>query len=282
MKQKRFFIGVLFLMTVVAVFSGCRTKGCLDPNALNYDPEARVYDGNCEYPDPSTQIVVRVSMESNGEVVKIDDEFVSPGINKLKITNFKFYLSNFEATSSGGGSQSLSSVALFDMDSNAVESANANKFYNVAAMEVPSGTYTSLDFDLGINQDENETLPSDYDLGHPLSDETMWWGWAAQRKFVEIDGVYDIDGDGVLEVDDRSIFFHTGTAALFKNVSPISVDVTLAENQKQYVDLIIDLDVLFTQLDLTQRFQTHTTGDSTTVAIADEFNAALATSFRID
>ena len=42
---------VLTIFLVATVFVGCKKRGCLDPNALNYDSQAQVEDNSCTYAD---------------------------------------------------------------------------------------------------------------------------------------------------------------------------------------------------------------------------------------
>ena len=55
---------LLGLVTVVA-FSSCKKKGCMDPNANNFNAEAEKDDGSCTYddtttPPPVTLVVIEV------------------------------------------------------------------------------------------------------------------------------------------------------------------------------------------------------------------------------
>ena len=41
---------LLLLTVTLPLLQSCDNAGCIDPNSLNYDPEATEDDGKCEYP----------------------------------------------------------------------------------------------------------------------------------------------------------------------------------------------------------------------------------------
>lgn len=60
-------IGILGLL-IVLVGSGCRSKGCTDPDASNYSSSAQVDDGSCEYLDVTAELRMN-AMEQYADVV---------------------------------------------------------------------------------------------------------------------------------------------------------------------------------------------------------------------
>src|SRR3989304_4056596 len=50
MKTKKIPLFILILLGITFITTeGCRDKGCTDPIAINYDPDAKKDDGSCEY-----------------------------------------------------------------------------------------------------------------------------------------------------------------------------------------------------------------------------------------
>ena len=49
-KLSIFIIIYLFTATTIITFTSCQKKGCTDPNANNYDTDAKKDDGTCTYP----------------------------------------------------------------------------------------------------------------------------------------------------------------------------------------------------------------------------------------
>ena len=272
MNFKGLFISVL-LLSSATLFEGCGIKGCMDPLALNYDAEATKYDGSCEYGELQTYLLLKSEMEAGGESVIVNQEFSPENMNKTVITRLRFYLADISLRETGGSKLSLSDVELIEMDSAKFDLG----FSNELRLDVPAGNYDQLDFDLGVPDNFNSVLPADYEEGHPLSVEDLFWVWATKRKFVEIDGRYDYDGDGIAE---RPFFFHTGLQILYRDVNAIDVDFAIADGQKKELELLIDLDYVFNQLNMDSLYQSHTNEfDANSMQAATMFQNAFSEAF---
>jgi len=66
---------VLSVILISAVFVGCNKKGCLDPNAINYDPQAQIDDNSCSYAD-----FQRAEMLEN-----LCENYIIPGYNNYNL-----------------------------------------------------------------------------------------------------------------------------------------------------------------------------------------------------
>ena len=67
--MKTSYLNLLFLLSVVAataVLPSCnKQEGCTDPNANNYDPDADLEDGSCEYGNPSNGTTLAGTLTEN-------------------------------------------------------------------------------------------------------------------------------------------------------------------------------------------------------------------------
>ena len=66
---------VLSVILISAVFVGCNKKCCLDPNAINYDPQAQIDDNSCSYAD-----FQRAEMLEN-----LCENYIIPGYNNYNL-----------------------------------------------------------------------------------------------------------------------------------------------------------------------------------------------------
>ena len=63
-------IRLFFLFTVFSVTQSCK-KGCTDPNASNYNPEAKKDNGSCYYVNLPTNLVVELTNTPNSGLVEV-------------------------------------------------------------------------------------------------------------------------------------------------------------------------------------------------------------------
>lgn len=227
----------------------------MDPEALNFDSEAKVYDGSCEYTELNTQLILSFGMTAEGEHVAIDELFNDGHNHKVMVTKFQFYLSNLELLD-GNSSSTLASAALIDLDTGVVENPDAPRWFNTVSFNVSPGSYSGIGFDIGVRPDLNRIDPTTYDAEQALSiTPNMYWGWQSMYIFVKIEGEYDRDGDGEVETP---FFFHTGLDELFIDLPLFSTNFEIVDRQKKRVDFVVDVKKLFTNLNLDEHYQSHT------------------------
>ena len=74
---------VLFIGSLAVIFlSGCAVEGCTDPNANNFNPDATITDGSCNYTGEAVfwygqEVAETKAEEENAEASKENQETVS-------------------------------------------------------------------------------------------------------------------------------------------------------------------------------------------------------------
>ncbi len=244
-----------YALAVLVLAQSCKPKGCMDPKALNFDPEVQVYDASCEYPEMETELIMDFRMVADGDEVWIDDEFEDGNGHIVAITKLQFYLSDMYLEN-GSQRTLLSNIGFIDMDTALAENPDAPKWFNTFEAEVDPGTYTGIAFDIGVKPDLNRIDPTTYDTDQPLSiTPNMYWGWQSMYIFVKIEGIFDRDKDGTTETP---FFFHTGLDELFIDLPAFQHSFEIVEDQKKRLKFHIDAKKLFTTLNLDEYYQSHT------------------------
>ncbi|MEL6676794.1 MAG: MbnP family protein [Bacteroidota bacterium] len=243
--RKLSFLWISLLLAITVAISGCKQEGCTDINAVNYDPEAVEDNGNCAYPNISLNLasVINGSPVSYGEVYDIN------GV-KVSFSGLQFYASGVGLGSMGEFTD-FSPYLLVKADQEVYELG-----------EGIAGHQHMLRFHVGIDSVTNHADPSAYAGDDPLAFQSpsMHWSWNNGYIFLRVDGLVDLDGD---QTPETTMEFHIGKDV---NLTPVMLEVNKeVQTEEEAISLEIDWAKLFTGMDLTQEYVTHT-GDNLPLA----------------
>ena len=149
---------------------------------------------------------------------------------------------------------------------------------NQEVTELGAGPYNMLKFDVGVQPEANDQTEEDFtsrSAEDPLSMQqpAMHWNWSSGYKFIRLDGLSDVDGDGTPETP---IAYHLGTDQFLTNVAlQLHHDIEAGDND---LEIEVDLAKMLTDFDLTVELDTHTAND---IPLAQKFAANLATAFTV-
>lgn len=133
---------------------------------------------------------------------------------------------------------------------------------------------TSFSLGLGLNEMQNASDPTSFDLSHPLSSaNAMYWSWASKYRFIKADG--RINYDGQLGAGDQSLIWHTGLDTLYRTRS---YELTVSPGDELYVT--VDLDALLGGLSLEKQAFTHT--DVATFGVAEAVSDRMIQSIAVE
>ncbi len=232
-------ISLFWLLTILITVGACKDEeppipipDCQDEGAMNYNPDAEAVDNElCTYP----ALQVNVNYKFGEEPFNLDSVYYVGDKNvPVKLSIFKFYISNITLERADGGNVKVD-------DSYSLLSPDFAR-YNIGKIEV--GEYESLSFDVGVDETANQRFPSDYAIGHPLSDTGMHTGGDGYL-FVRAVGAVDTDYDGLFS---NEIKFELGTVDLFRTVKgDVKLDV---DADVKDIDIEVDLGKLFEGVDL--------------------------------
>lgn len=196
---------------------------------------------------------------------------------KLQMQLLQVYLSNLVLTYEEGGQtreEPLEEIALVDFG-DIFTDADAEAGIEVLTAEVPIRSYTGLKMGMGVAPELNATVPPDYDLTHPLSQN--YWEDASSYIFFKIEGNADLDGSGNFE---DKLTYHIGGDNNFSEVT-FSGALDLTKEETKQLVLNIDLqDVLIDEngefWDFREAQFAHSTTSPAAVFMAQNFPKALS------
>ena len=130
----------MFLVGALTL-AACKKEGCTDPNAINYNPEAKKDDGSCEV-EIEGNVTVEMShvWGMSQAPFSMNTELIHPmNGDTLTYSTFKYYISNFELKSTDGTWwKHPESYFLVD--------ANDPTSMQLSLSGVPEGSYTDIRF----------------------------------------------------------------------------------------------------------------------------------------
>ena len=81
-------------------------------------------------------------------------------------------------------------------------------------LSIEGGTYSSLNFGIGVDSIDNKKSPKDFTANSALGDtQNYWYGWSGYI-FLKIHGAMDLDGDGKFETP---VTLDTGSDACYRS-----------------------------------------------------------------
>ncbi|MBI1288775.1 MAG: hypothetical protein GC178_14500 [Flavobacteriales bacterium] len=171
----------LFLFMIIAFLTSCKKDGCIDPTALNYDPNAKNDDGSCVY------LVDNLNFKFYSKLGTQDFAYgteaqLSSG-RKVKFSKAQMYLSGFTFNGAGGPYELLDPHVLLQADV---------QDYNLGYL--PLGAYTSFSFAEGVDSVANHSDPASFPSSSALSSNNpdyMHWAWNSGYIFLVLEGTVD-------------------------------------------------------------------------------------------
>jgi hypothetical protein len=155
----------------------------------------------------------------------------------LKVQSFQFYVSDIKLLKEENGQ--VEKVNILDVDyvnfGDIYNEADALNGKNLPDIEIPTGTYTGIEFGFGLTEALNSTSSSDYEVGHPLFDN--YWGPQTGYIFFKFEGNGDLEPNGEFT---QPLTFHIGGN---DNFNVLSFDKTINIENNAAADVSFNIDI---------------------------------------
>jgi hypothetical protein len=159
----------------------------------------------------------------------------------IRITDVKGFTSDFTLIS-GDASEVISEVKFLELGDAHSDVDEAAEGYNWT-VDTELQEIDQVNFNIGIPNALNETVPADYNSSSDLSRASEYWtNWESYIYF-KIEGNADFDGNGLFE-SGENIVLHLGTERAYRNVS------LNKSNDDNVIALELDIEKVLSNYDL--------------------------------
>lgn len=254
MKRMHHLIVFTAIATIFVLSSCTKKEGCMDQTATNFDPNAEA-DMGCLYAEGGFAVEFHMHQYIGGaEFIEETQHTINGVATNLNLV--QFYVSEIKLVDAAGADTSAPGVYL--LISPDVEE------YTIG--NLPTGDYTKIRFNVGIDSITNHGDPSLYAIGNPLGAQfpSMHWGWSFGYIFMRIDGEVDSDADGMPDPEGQ-FEMHLGSDRYLAAIE-IDYPITIGQGNENIVHLKVDWDTFYTGVDMANDNTTHVTDNE---ALAD-------------
>lgn len=186
----------------------------------------------CVDDDSDGQLGINFKLTYNDSPLVMAQNYEYPDGRKVSFTRCSFYISDVKL-----GNTIINEIEYHNLTNYYTDATNAAKGYVWTIDSIPSGSYSSLSFDIGVPQELNAMVPAEFPSDHPLSNTAEnWFGWSSYI-FFKVEGNIDMDNDGTKET---AIALHIGADEAFRS---FSLDRNISITSGDYTETDVNIDV---------------------------------------
>ncbi|MCO6475647.1 MAG: hypothetical protein J5I94_03450 [Phaeodactylibacter sp.] len=206
-------------------------------------------------------------------LVMFEREYAYEDNMAIKMQLFQFYLSEVNLLREDERVPVMDVGLISFGDVYTDEQALAGK--SSGTLVAPPGNYTGIEFGFGLTPELNATIPPDYPLGHPLSEN--YWEAASSYIFFKFEGNADLEPNG--EFSDK-LTFHVGGNGNYRQLS-FDKPIAIEDEKELTLQFNIDLQKMLVDqntgeyLDFRQVTQSHSNESPSATFLADHVAEAV-------
>ncbi len=168
-------------------------------------------------------------------LVMLDETYTYPDGTPIKFQLINYYVSDLTLVAPEDNKETTVSEVELISYADFFDQSTAADGFKLVYNDLEPGAYEEFQLGIGLTPELNGTQPSNYQAGHPLTEN--FWSWARGYVFAKIEAKADLNGDGTF---DDNITYHIGANELFSNLTVESPIVIQKDNP---VQLIFELDL---------------------------------------
>ena len=255
MKPSMKYLFFIFPLAIALLFSTCK----------NNDDEMASGNGNLE--------LNFKAFYGDAPLTMFEREYDYEDGMALKMQLFQFYLSEVRLLK-GSEATPLMDVGLISF-ADVYTDEDAAKGKSTTPVPVPAGTYTGIEFGFGVSPELNATIPPDYPLGHPLSEN--YWEAASSYIFFKFEGNVDLEPNGDFS---EKLTFHVGGDENYRKLA-FDRPITVENGKELTLQFNIDLQKILVDqttgeyLDFRQVTQSHSNSSPSATFMANHLSEAI-------
>jgi len=224
------------------------------------------------------QIKLNFKLEYDNNPLVMFEPVSYPGGNQVYFSRVSFYLSNLSIINDDtpeGSTFDVKDVDYIDLTNAHASRSDAETGLSLE-YDLPTTNIDQVFMTIGLGSIVNATVPTDYTSDNDLSLSGEYWpGWESYI-FAKIEGMIDLDGDGVLE---QQIALHLGTDEARRDL------ITAQLNNKTELNFSIDLKKVFEQdgqiYDIATTPQIHTINEANAIESIEFLATGLINAFEL-
>lgn len=186
-----------------------------------------------------TNVELNIQHKFDNSNFVLEQPYMGDNNRAILIRRMKYYISNVELIHDQGQSTALTGQSfLIDGEISS---------YNLGTVNTTIDEFERINFDLGVDVNNNQTLPSSYNAGHSLAQTDMYSSSNQSYIFIVIEGLIDSDGN---QLPDKPFKLRATGDQLLRNVS---VKATVSsDNNNLKIDLVANIANWLKDIDLEQ------------------------------
>lgn len=170
-----------------------------------------------------------------------------PSTGAIQFSKLQVYFSDIVLVREDGQEVELEEICIVDIAKLQTDALLAEKGWVKEYASIPIGDYAGIRFGVGVSQEFNSQLPTDFASTHPLAKKDRYSTENASFIFMNIRGTYHLDGSAI------PFSLVTLKDKLFQQVQlmkPFSISA-----DKAAIDLVFDLKKVLSREDSTMDIQ---------------------------